>query len=143
MQLLGWTRADIEELSTLSDFNDIDIQAAWTGAVAEAETVGVIQDVQSDLSLAIDTVFTKNGISYTADSSYINLTIPRDLAIQLINDYSSIDDPDTGIAYGLGYQFARSFHEPQYGWSGFDQDTFNDVLEMQLTEVAQERDLIK
>lgn len=141
MQLLDWTKADVEELSTLSDFNDIDIQAAWAGAAAEAETVGAIQDIQSDFSLAIDAVFTKNGISYTADSSYINLTIPRNLAIQLINNYSSIDDPDTGIAYGLGRQFGKEFREPQYGWSGFDQDTFNDVLEMRLIEVAQERGL--
>lgn len=128
-----------EDIDDDNDETDVIIYNIFRRADAIAQQVGAETDARDDLYRAIDRIADLYNIEIEIDREDDTLTInaiPEEalnISSKFIEETESYDARDN-LSYLLSVELDNYFREPQYGWSGFDEQVFNDVIQMDILD---------
>lgn len=126
-------------IETYEDWDD-DLKDAVKRAVSDALNVGSENEATRDFDNAIEKAFSaalKNGEKYNWDHESGDIIIQQS---NKVSPYYLIQNGDTDPTEIYLDKIADDwkFHEPQYGWNNFDEESFNMYLSDLLAEYEQE-----
>ena len=115
--------------------NDLNIdlsllKSSISIAYSNASEVGAEDACMQDFKSAITNALKQ--YDYTCDGDYITIKIDNEKynKFEIFLKYGDLDDREVydGFVDSISDKFFSEFHEPRYGWEGFDKETFNDML---------------
>ena len=134
----------IQELgadATDTDTWDHNIWSAVNTAIVSATEQSSADAAQRDFYSALDVLmdgYLEDGSTWSIDDGYIIIKNNSGLDDDILFDsYVNSDGADDRLLdYASDY---FRFREPQYGWTEFDDDIFNEFLQINLEELKQEK----
>ena len=111
-----------------------DVYDALAVATSEGEEVGAevecMEDFERELKNSMGGLISQYQLDYEKMTVIVNMEYLKDNIFDLLSE----DGDDNDFSHALGnYMYPDfNFHEPRYGWYGFNEDAFNDRLSDEL-----------
>ena len=112
-----------------------EVYDALSTATSEGEEVGAevecMNDFEEELRSSMGRLISQYQLDYGKMTVAVNMEYLKDNIFDLL---SEDDEDDEDFSHALGnYMYSDfNFYEPRYGWSGFNEDAYNDRLSDEL-----------